>query len=155
MAAPIEYFPPASQLHLTSELRPPHSPPHRTSTSRSLCVVCGRSMPLTKARVFRVHGPLNNRCMGSGMSPSSLTAEVSLPVSAASMHRHSVHQFLSLYLYRTSCLLIPRNPQLFRQMRLSFFYLPSVILPGREFSRGSLGHLVTSQPRSLPPSLTM
>ena len=84
MAVPIEYFPPASQLHLTSELRPPHSPPHRASTSRSLCVVCGRSMPLTKARVFRVHGPLNNRCMGSGMSPSSLTAEDSLPLSAAS-----------------------------------------------------------------------
>ena len=46
-----------TQLHLTFELRPSHSPPHRTSTSRSLCVVCGRSMPLTKARVFRVHGP--------------------------------------------------------------------------------------------------
>ena len=45
--------------------------------------VCGRSMPLMKAGVFRVHGPLSNRCRGSGMSPSSPTAEDSLPVSAA------------------------------------------------------------------------
>ena len=78
MAAPS-----ASQLLLTSEHRPPHSPPHRPSTSRSLCDVCGRSMPLTKAGVFRVHGPLNNRCGGFGMSPSSPTAEDSLLVSAA------------------------------------------------------------------------
>ena len=70
--------PPHSPPH-----RPPHSPPHRPSTSRSLCDVCGRSMPLTKAGVFRVHGPLSNRCGGSGMSPSTPTAEDSLPVSVA------------------------------------------------------------------------
>ena len=40
---------------------------------RAVCEVCGRSMPLTKAGKLRVHGPLNNRCDGSGMLSSSLS----------------------------------------------------------------------------------
>ena len=43
----------------------------QSTTSRATCPSCGRSMPLTKARLLRVHGPLSNRCEGSGMSPSS------------------------------------------------------------------------------------
>ena len=43
----------------------------QSTTSRATCPSCGRSMPLTKAGLLRVHGPLSNRCEGSGMSPSS------------------------------------------------------------------------------------
>ena len=35
--------------------------------SRAVCPVCCRSMPLTKTEVIRIHGPLSNRCNGSGM----------------------------------------------------------------------------------------
>ena len=38
------------------------------SALRAPCVVCDRTMPVTKAGVVRVHGPLGNRCTGSGMS---------------------------------------------------------------------------------------
>ena len=130
--------PPTPQLFLTSEHGPPYSHPHRPSTSRSLCDVCGRSMPLTKVGVFRVHGPLSNRCGGSGMLPSSPTAVDSSPLSATinASAPHSVPVPVSNFL-------IANN-----------FYVPSVIHPGLEFSREFLEHLVTSQPRSLPPSLT-
>ena len=47
---------------------------NQSSALRALCVVCGRSMPLTSAGVIRVHGPLSNRCNGSGMPPSSTGA---------------------------------------------------------------------------------
>ena len=36
--------------------------------SRAGCPVCSRSMPLTKTGAIRIHGPLSNRCTGSGMS---------------------------------------------------------------------------------------
>ena len=36
--------------------------------SRAGCPVCSRSMPLTKTGAIRIHGPLSNRCSGSGMS---------------------------------------------------------------------------------------
>ena len=58
------------------------------SALRAPCVVCDRTMPVTKAGVVRVHGPLGNRCTGSGM-PSSLSASINtspppaLPSSAA------------------------------------------------------------------------
>ena len=58
------------------------------SALRALCVVCGRTMPVTKVGVVRVHGPLVNRCTGSGMPPS-LSASINtspppaLPSSAA------------------------------------------------------------------------
>ena len=42
--------------------------------SRALCSVCGRCMPVTGAGVLRVHGPLSNRCAGSGMCPSSASS---------------------------------------------------------------------------------
>ena len=42
----------------------------RSGQSRAACPVCCRFMPVTKARLLRVHGPLSNRCKGSGMSPS-------------------------------------------------------------------------------------
>ena len=41
------------------------------SSSRVVCSVCCRSMPVTKAGLLRVHGPLGNRCTGSGMSTFS------------------------------------------------------------------------------------
>ena len=40
-------------------------------SSRASCPACSRSMPVTKAGSIRVHGPLGNRCVGSGMYPSS------------------------------------------------------------------------------------
>ena len=58
------------------------------SALHALCVVCGRTMPVTKVGVVRVHGPLVNRCTGSGMPPS-LSASINtspppaLPSSAA------------------------------------------------------------------------
>ena len=42
--------------------------------SRTLCSVCSRCMPVTGAGVLRVHGPLSNRCAGSGMCPSSASS---------------------------------------------------------------------------------
>ena len=41
------------------------------SSSRASCPVCSRCMAVTRAGVLRVHGPLSNRCEGSGISPSS------------------------------------------------------------------------------------
>ena len=41
-----------------------------TSQGRSshvACPVCERFMPLTKSGALRIHGPLDNRCTGSGM----------------------------------------------------------------------------------------
>ena len=58
-----------------------------SSLSRAICSVCGRSMPVTKAGLLRVHGPLGNRCTGSGMlivSPSSSITATSAPVSVGS-----------------------------------------------------------------------
>ena len=42
-----------------------------SSSSRALCPMCHRSMPVTRAGQIRVHGPLSNRCGGSGISLSS------------------------------------------------------------------------------------
>ena len=42
-----------------------------SSSLRALCPMCHCSMPVTRAGQMRVHGPLRNRCGGSGMSPSS------------------------------------------------------------------------------------
>ena len=39
----------------------------RVCAFRAVCPVCGRSMPLTRAGILRIHGPLDNRCKGSGM----------------------------------------------------------------------------------------
>ena len=43
------------------------APVTQVSASRASCPVCSRSMPLTKTGALRVHGPLSNRCAGSGM----------------------------------------------------------------------------------------
>ena len=43
---------------------------NQRSANRAVCEVCGRCMPVTKAGLLRVHGPLSNRCEGSGMSPT-------------------------------------------------------------------------------------
>ena len=42
----------------------------RSGQYRAACPVCCRSMPVTKAGLLQVHGPLSNRCKGSRMSPS-------------------------------------------------------------------------------------
>ena len=47
------------------------APVAQVSASRASCPVCSRSMPLTKTGALRVHGPLSNRCAGSGMLLSS------------------------------------------------------------------------------------
>ena len=39
--------------------------------SCSICPVCSRSMPLTRSGDLRIHGPLHNRCGGSGMHPGA------------------------------------------------------------------------------------
>ena len=41
------------------------------SSSRVACSVCGHSMPVMRMGLLRVHGPLGNRCAGSGMSTFS------------------------------------------------------------------------------------
>ena len=62
----------------------------RAHTLRATCAVCERSMPVTRAGVFRIHGPCSNRCEGSGMLPSaplpvaSTTQSSSAPTVAAS-----------------------------------------------------------------------
>ena len=73
-----------------------------SSSSRVVCSVCCCSIPVTKAGLLRVHGPLGNRCAGSGMStfsPAGATASagplfrtVRLPVmrTSASMTNLSV-----------------------------------------------------------------
>ena len=47
------------------------APVTQVSASYASCPVCSRSMPLTKTGALRVHGPLSNRCAGSGMLLSS------------------------------------------------------------------------------------
>ena len=54
-----------------------------SSSSCAICSVCCCSMVVTKVGLFRVHGPLRNRCTGSGMSivsPSSSITAISAPV---------------------------------------------------------------------------
>ena len=46
---------------------------HIPTSSRALCPVCCRNMPVTKAGRVRVHGPLSNRCAGSRMSSTTLS----------------------------------------------------------------------------------
>ena len=46
------------------------------SSSRASCPVCSRLMPVTKAGSIRVHGPLSNRCVVSGMYPSSTPSTI-------------------------------------------------------------------------------
>ena len=41
--------------------------------SRAPCAVCGRSMPVTRTGLIRVHGPLDNRCAGSRVPPVGLS----------------------------------------------------------------------------------
>ena len=38
-----------------------------TRAARASCPVCSRLMPVTKAGTLMIHGPLGNRCAGSGM----------------------------------------------------------------------------------------
>ena len=38
-----------------------------SSSSHVVCSVCGRSMPVTRAGLLRVHSPLGNWCAGSRM----------------------------------------------------------------------------------------
>ena len=47
-----------------------------SSSSRVVCSLCGSSMPVTRAGLLRVHGPLGNRCAGSGMSTFSILPRV-------------------------------------------------------------------------------
>ena len=47
-----------------------------TLSSRTSFPVCSRLMPVTMAGLIRVHGPLSNRCVGSGMYPSSTPSNI-------------------------------------------------------------------------------
>ena len=43
-----------------------------SSASLPPCVVCGDSMRLTKAVMYRIYSPVSNHCRRSGLLPSSL-----------------------------------------------------------------------------------
>lgn len=46
---------------------------------RALCNVCLRSMPLRKDNTIRVHGPVGDRCPGSGSSPFPRDSPIDIP----------------------------------------------------------------------------
>ena len=46
----------------------------RQSSARERCGFCSRSVLLTKSGNFRVHGPVSDRCHGSGTSPTVAAA---------------------------------------------------------------------------------
>ena len=48
--------------------------------SRAQCPICLCTMPLTKAGLIRVHGPVEDRCPGSRNPPSSLPQKERTPV---------------------------------------------------------------------------
>ena len=55
-----------------------------SSATRAPCSVCRRVMPLTRAGLVRVHGPVGNRCLGSRFppAPSGLSPPFAAPVTA-------------------------------------------------------------------------
>ena len=60
-----------------------------SSAIRAPCSVCRRVMPLTRAGLVRVHGPVSNRCPGSRLppAPSGLSAPSAAPVIPPHHHR--------------------------------------------------------------------
>ena len=51
----------------------------------SSCPVCCQLMPVTKAGVIRIHGPLNDRCADSGRSPTAVLPPASAILPSASV----------------------------------------------------------------------
>ena len=46
---------------------------------RGCCSSCGRSMPVRLDGGIKIHGPIPNRCPGSGLPPSSPSCSSSAP----------------------------------------------------------------------------
>ena len=104
---------------------------HLSSVSRSVCLVCCRSMPVTKAGLLRVHGPLGNRCAGSGMhvtsvdpffGPASVRAVNRIPRSSRNLAatklaailvdvvvENNVESWSRLFNSSSRCLAVPRR----------------------------------------------
>ena len=55
-------------------------------SSRALCAVCRRSLPLTRLGLIRVHGPVGDRCAGS-RNPPIQTPDLMSPVSTLNPSR--------------------------------------------------------------------
>ena len=53
------------------------------TTVRAPCPVCSRSMPVTRVGALRIHGPLSNRCKGSGMFRTSTSSAPAAPASSS------------------------------------------------------------------------
>ena len=70
------------------------------SSSHAPCPVCSRSMPVTKKGVLRVHGPISNRCKGSGTPPlscqSAFPSPTQLPTSSSLVSPNSIPPLSSL-----------------------------------------------------------
>ena len=58
--------------------------------SRAQCPICRRTMPLTRAGLIRVHGPVEDRCPGSRKPPSSLPLRENTPTEDFRPRRPSV-----------------------------------------------------------------
>ena len=58
--------------------------------SRAQCLICHRTMPLTRAGLIRVHGPVEDRCPGSRKPPSSLPLRENTPTQDFRPRRPSV-----------------------------------------------------------------
>ena len=53
------------------------------TTVRAPCPVCSRSMPVTRVGALHIHGPLSNRCKGSGMFLTSTSSAPADPASSS------------------------------------------------------------------------
>ena len=58
--------------------------PSQNSTSSALCAACNRAMPLRRDGNMRIHGPVNDRCQGSGRPPLSVQVDSHVSPSVAS-----------------------------------------------------------------------
>ena len=58
------------------------SHPLKECTANATCPVCRHLFSITSCGVLRVHGPLSNRCAGSGQFPLSSTQSAGLPPSS-------------------------------------------------------------------------
>ena len=63
---------------------------HPTDPSHAQCPICRRTMPLTRAGLIRVHGPVEDRCPGLRKPPSSLPLRENIPAQDFRPRRPSV-----------------------------------------------------------------
>ena len=74
----------ASNIYGISTIKMAEGTVQLSSATRAPCSVCHRVMPLTRAGLVRVHGPVGNRCPGSRFPPalSGLSPPSTAPVTA-------------------------------------------------------------------------